>query len=78
MKEVTHLFPFEAAPRDGQSVVQGVLVKIDIACRAPLLQPQEFEKLRVVIRKLNSFTDKLKVWEAAGEAGQLQLQRKPH
>ena len=57
---------------------KGVLVKIGIAHQAPFPQPQEDEKPRVVIRKLNNLTDKLKAWEAAGETGQLQLQRKPH
>lgn len=57
---------------------KGVLVKIGVAYRAAFPLPQKDEKPQVVIRKLNDFTDKLKVWEAAGETGQLQLQRKLH
>lgn len=48
-----------------------------IAHWATFLQPQEDEKLQVAVRKLNNFTDKLKVWEAMGETGELQLQKKP-
>lgn len=69
LKEITHPFPLEAAPRDSPSFVQGSFIKMGIAHQAPFQQPLENEKTQVVISKLNHFTDKLKVWEAAGETG---------
>lgn len=68
--------PLKQLPEIARVLCKGVLVKIGIAHRTPFPQPQGDEKPREVVRKLNNFTDKLKVWEAAGETGQLQLQRK--
>ena len=67
LKEIAHLFPCEPLPET--VLCKGVLVKTGIAHQTPFVQPQEDETPRVVIRKPNNFTDKLKAWEAAGETG---------
>lgn len=76
-KSLIH-FPLKQRPEIAWVLCKGVLVKIGVAYQAAFPLPQKDEKPQVVIRKLNDFTDKLKVWEAAGETGQLQLQRKLH
>ena len=69
MKDLIHSFLLESSLRDSLSFVQGSFIKIGIARQASFQQLLENEKPQVVISKLNHFTDKLKVCEAAGETG---------
>jgi hypothetical protein len=69
LKEITHSFLLEAALRDSLRFVQRSFIKIGNAHQVPFQLLLENEKPQVVISKLNHFTDKLKVCEAAGETG---------